>query len=932
MMLFLALAAIVGPWTLRTDFETGMRQGWESYPLAQDAGYDPTLDPAVYQGRKSLARRKAPNRDGELRLGFVRKTRVIAGPSPRLEFFYAIPSAGAVRLEVGIFAGDKPKVISLPARTGVWAEASTPIPALRADVEIRAVSITAVFAEAREGREEQFLIDDVRLSAQRERDLEILAPASLWDEDRRLHYVSRSYSPGEELRIQTRSSSAKVSLYNPENRLVREGATYRFTESDRAGLWRAEVQSSQGTATLLLLLRTARRSGLLFDELPPASNELLDLLSDRVTKLRASIRPELGPNIASYNDHWLLPGLPSYFALLQPPSEAAVLEALQYRHRGEEESLANARKILISMSAWPTWVHPWFPAHGYRTYYPVGIVASHLALAVDLIRSRLSSQELETIERGLLEKSIGPAFEEYVRNDRIAFHTSNWIGHAVGGALLAALEGGDPNLAGYALGLYTKQREHLEAAYTEDGSYGEGTSYMKFDMQTSSLVAAAAKRHLGQNLDVPLIRSWKHLLYASFGKGEALDHGDTHASIRPFGAYAYAAAQNSDGVLSRTYLDNKESGADSLLSRVLWEGLIRAPADVPKLPRSAVFPVRGNVTLRSGWDAGATVINMRAGANFNHNHADQGSVSLAHKGELLIDEAGYSDYYKDAYYQPYVIQALAHNTLLIDGDAESQVLPGNRYLGDVPKIIESFQGDEFDYACADLTPAYADRLERYTRTLLYRKGDTLIVVDRVKSREPHRFSVLWHPAAAPGATQGSVARIRKGEAAVDLQVFGSSALVTSSESAPLLLSQFANSESARVQRLPVLYYTTAEGSAEALFVSVLRPRSIEDAPASFSWSRAGGDYEVGAGSLVVRLGAGTLSAVDAKKMLFFRGTQWNDAQRSITATAPVTLEVIESGERPVVSIHADSPAQVRLQGFRLLPESFSVKAGTSRWP
>src|SRR5262249_26959513 len=151
--------------------------------------------------------------------------------------------------------------------------------------------------------------------------------------------------------------------------------------------------------------------------------------------------------------------------------------------------------------------------------------------------------------------------------------------------------------------------------------------------------------------------------------------------------------------------------------------------------------------------------------------------------------------------------------------AGSQGLPGNRYLGDFPKSIGGFQGDEFDYASADLTSAYANRLERYTRTLLYRTGDTQIAVDRGKSRERNRFTLLWHPAAAPDATQGSVTRIRKGEAAVDLQVFGSSSLVTSSESAPLLLSQFANSESARVQRLPVLYYTTVEGSAETLFVS-----------------------------------------------------------------------------------------------------------------
>jgi hypothetical protein len=863
-------AGQLAPWTLRSDFETGMRQGWESYPLAQDAGYEPTLDPAKYQGRKALERHKAPNRDGELRLGFVRKAQVTAGPSPRLMFFYAVPSAGAAQIEVRVFSGEKPRVLFVPAsRTGSWTEASIVLPVADSKAEIRAISITAIFPEAHENRDERFLIDDVRFSALREKDLAVSAPASLWDEDRRLHYLRRAYLPGQELRIE--APGASVKLFDPENRLAGERTVYRFGESDKPGIWRAELKSDNGTATLLLLLKSVRPSGLLFDDLPPASKGLLDLLRERVTRLRTSIHPDLGPNIASFNDRWLLPGLPSYFALLQPPSESAVLEALQYRHTGDIQSLENARKILLSMAVWPTWVHPWFPAHGYRTYYPVGIAAAHVALATDLIRSKLSAHELETIERGLLEKSIIPAFEEYVQNDRIIFHTSNWIGHAVGGALLAALEGSSPDLAGYALGLYTKQREHMDAVYTSDGSYGEGTSYMKFDMQTTSLAVAASKRKLGQNLDAPLVRSWKHLLYASYGKGEALDHGDTHASIRPFGVFAYAASQNADATLSRLYLDNKDTGSGSLLSRLLWEGSIRTPESVPDLPRSAVFPVRGTATLRSGWNFDATVINMRAAANFNHNHADEGSLSLAHGGEILVDEAGYSDYYKDPYYRPYVIQALAHNTLLIDGDAESQIIPDNHFLGDHPKIVASELGDEIDAVRADLTSAYGERLERYTRTLIYRKDGALIVIDRVKSREPHKFSVVWHPASATETHGLNPARIRHNDSALDLQVFGSLPLSSSSETAPLLLNQFEKSEKSRVSRPVILRYTAKEPASEALFVSVLFPRASAVTPPSVTCTPKNGSYEIRAGSLAVQIEADSVKAIDGQKTLTLPG-------------------------------------------------------------
>jgi len=216
-------AAPVGPWTLKSDFENGMRQGWETYPLAEDAGYDPTLGPVMYQGRKALERHKAPNRDGEFRLGFVRKARVIAGPHPHLSFSYCVPSPGPVRLEVGVFSGDTPKLISLIARTGAWAQASVALPGIAGDATIRAISITAVFAAAQEGRQERFLIDDVELSAMREKNLEITQPTNLWDEDRRLHYVRRSYLPGQELAVTTNTSQVNVKLFDPKNRLVAAG-------------------------------------------------------------------------------------------------------------------------------------------------------------------------------------------------------------------------------------------------------------------------------------------------------------------------------------------------------------------------------------------------------------------------------------------------------------------------------------------------------------------------------------------------------------------------------------------------------------------------------------------------------------------------------------------------------------------------------------
>jgi hypothetical protein len=260
---------------------------------------------------------------------------------------------------------------------------------------------------------------------------------------------------------------------------------------------------------------------------------------------------------------------------------------------------------------------------------------------------------------------------------------------------------------------------------------------------------------------------------------------------------------------------------------------------------------------------------MRAAANFNHNHADQGSLSVAHRGDLLIDEAGYSDYYKDPFYRPYVIQGLGHNTLLIDEDPESQRIPDNHFLGDHPKIIQSSLGDEFDAVRADLTPAYDDRIERYTRTLLYRKNGSIIVIDRVKSQRPHKFTVIWHPALAT-ETQGlNPAQIAKKASALDLQVFGSLPLQESRESAPLLLSQFEKSEKALISRPVILSYATKPTSLEAVFVSILRPRGASDTPEVATWTSKDGVYELKTGSLSVRINGDVINATDGQVKLSF---------------------------------------------------------------
>ena len=262
-------AAELAPWTIWSDFETYMRQGWESYPLAQDAGYEPTLDPVQYQGRKALERHKC----SESRRGVAFRIRAKGAGDCRLG-----RSASDVPLRCSFFKERLTlksaclRTISLEcSQSRSRTKAPGPKPRsfyprlIRA--EIRAVSITAIFPEAREGREERFLIDDVRLSAIHANRIFLSQPPQTFGTK-----IGGCTMCGELIAREgttNRSSPASVKLFDPRT-VGRGTALVPFVEADKPGMWRAELKSDNGSSHAAPAPESVRsKPGLLFDDLPP---------------------------------------------------------------------------------------------------------------------------------------------------------------------------------------------------------------------------------------------------------------------------------------------------------------------------------------------------------------------------------------------------------------------------------------------------------------------------------------------------------------------------------------------------------------------------------------------------------------------------------------------------------------------------------------
>jgi hypothetical protein len=910
-----------GPFEYRSHFqpnpgasaESGSRDGWESYPLAEDAGYDPTINPETSGGQSSLIREATPTRDGVLPVGFIRRMHMASNADSSLSLSLRAPfTERTTPVVVSIFHGASEQQLTGSLRGKDWQEISLPIAA--SPDTITAIAVVAQIQNAVHGRPERLLMRDVRMTGLALRHVDLDASQAIWDPARDLFYLRHASHPEEDLVVPIRAEARSIPAWNllsPDGGVKAKGTgstiRYRFQTKDTPGLWTLRVNDGEATTTALLLLREHQPQGLLFDKPPTLSDALLASVRKRAAQLRSTVHAGTGNNIARMDAHWLLPGLPSYFSILTTPPELAMLDAIIFRATGAPEARDESLSLLNAIAQWPTWTHPWFPAHGYHTYYPVGMMTKDIVMAEQFLGDALPPATRATLDRCLIDLSVRPTYEEYVQEDRLPFNTSNWIGNSAGGALLAALQSEDPDAAGYALGLYAKDRAHIEAAYTKDGSYGEGVSYQKFDLEMTSLVAEAAHRTLGQSLDASLAGTERYIEYATYGETGLLDYGDSHVDIAPSSPFAYLASKNKSDSLAEFYFRYRDEPSPELLSRVLWESKIikpAAPAPLPENP-SKLFPERGIVVLRDSWNPASTVVAMRAGAHFNHNHADQGSIFFAHAGVLWLGEAGYADYYKDPSYATYNIQAAGHNTLLIDHDDQSQHLPGNNVFGVSPRITQSLVGKEGSLVQADLTHVYGPTLERYTRTLFHTTSGPLIVIDQVRSAQPHTFTQVWHPqqkiaSLDPNANTFQLAGISL-KTKLQIEAFSTAPIQTARRASPMPLALYERAEHEIVESPTLVEVSTTSPQRSATIVTVVTPQDQPNAtPGKATWTKLPDGFLLTQSDLGIKIqdhpdaqAEPSILAWWANGALMLRGTQYEEGKTglSLAFSRPVNMEL-----------------------------------------
>lgn len=1008
-----ALAAGAAPpstglaaWTYRADWEGGF-SGWMSFPLAQDVGYDPSLYVEKEGNQAALRHNFISHGEPAPWFGMVRPLSFFADAHSRITLRYRLNLACPMtQAEVLLAGADGHRyTAAIPSEPG---EHSVTIDGaalhLSGEVPIQAMVLRGRLLHPPNHSRSEWLLQAVVAHGERQAQVALSAPQL--DAAIDGSWIARTpVFAGEDLQVARSSAAgqAQISLFDGKGALVSEhtlaagdaSASLPLGANPTPGLWKAEVR--QGNA------RTAFQF-LVLGKIPPHPRVLLS--SSRIEALShdadyAAVRAQIharaqalakkiaynayaGTNIELMpRGEGIGPATPGelrpYIEMVQNYADAVAYNALDYRLNGNQSALTAARKALATMAAWETWLPPRFKRHGLYTYYEVGVITQRTAFGYDLIADKLTSQEKENAAGAFWKQAIFPVVEEYFTYNRDPIAASNWMANSVGGAIAAAvaIAGDTPSWnereAPALAKLEFAYEELLQGLFPGDGSEAEPYGYENFAMQGMSW-GISSLRALGIHPrgTQRMIQGFWWPYYATVKPGLQLDTGDFNGHLTGLPGFAWGAEFSGIPELralydTGTHLDLTKTAHAGENGHMLEEQLNAidvvccsgpAPAFTPP-PPSRVFPLRGSAALRSGWGRDATVISLRVGPWFNHEHHDEGSFQVAAFGLALIGEAGYGSYYIDPRYPDYFTQAAGHNTVLVDGDPFSQMAFAPRYWAAFkhPHFTAQLLASGFDYLAADLTPAYDGKLQNYERQFVFLKPDILMVRDEVRAPHKHVFTWLLH---APPDTElkhdGAAASIQAAGAHADLLAAGGNDSWRV-ENTPIPVTEFTDLDHQHIEPRRE-FLLTSPSTAETQFLVGMNfatgPAGSE--PGLQSWSEKAGEglrtaasgsqgasviFRTGTGDLVLSSlasdgsvlaqrgsGGSNWMAVNAQSVKQNGRTIFHSAMPADVAweraNGVITLTVRTSANSALDIYSAERPASVTVDG-KAAPVSYEGK-------
>ena len=453
----------------------------------------------------------------------------------------------------------------------------------------------------------------------------------------------------------------------------------------------------------------------------------------------------------------------------------AYLESLSFAYliSEEEKYAARAREILLHLAGFSRWTgipfgDPRFVYPTWQSALETSGICKGVATAYDWLYDYLDEDDKAVVREAMLRLGILPAIESWSDPRTIRYvprhqlPAGNWWSVCNSGAGIGALAvlpeakdadrwvglaadairaylaypGGDVWNIDLKAGWGNQYLMQTAPNWGEDGGYIESMGYIAYGLVNALYFTDALKRVTGEDLTPYINQSLvDQLLYFTYLLPDNTMHTVNFNDSRPRNLvddlYALLAQHLPSG--RAKYLLNLGYPDLQHIHSVMAddENLQPEPPD-PEM-RNKLFHDIGWCAFRSGWGSQESML----AAKFTHGrgHQDIGQYVIHYKGRPFVIDPIITSY-AEASYREHLATSTAHNLVLVDDQVQ---------LRTDGRIMGFAQAPGIGIVEADLTSAYQDLIDSWTRTLVYLEPECFVVIDRLSSDVEHDYTWQVHP-------------------------------------------------------------------------------------------------------------------------------------------------------------------------------------------
>jgi hypothetical protein len=253
------------------------------------------------------------------------------------------------------------------------------------------------------------------------------------------------------------------------------------------------------------------------------------------------------------------------------------------------------------------------------------------------------------------------------------------------------------------------------------------------------------------------------------------------------------------------------------------------------LPRVAAKPPVDLPSSRCFWGTGQAVLNtnlLDASNNVeiifksspfgtqSHGYEAQNSFLLYAFGERLLIRTGRRDSYGSKHHREWMWHTKSTNCITVNGESQ-----GKRTDEAIGEILTFHTSASFDFVAGEAGRAYGEKLNRFTRSILFVKPELVVIFDQLEAPQPSVFDWWLHSPTEMAVRDQKTIRVTNGEAACLVSLLAPEGLKLS------LTDQFDPPPGRNIKL--VQWHLTAQTAGpldHVEFVSIVRPHRASDTP------------------------------------------------------------------------------------------------------